>query len=97
MHAYRQQHKQKKIDQHKMGPKPEQPSPESPAALSGPARDAAARATRGRGRRARSPHTIAALWPRPGAERGRHASAGCPTRTTRIRTPRTTPGTRHTQ
>ena len=25
MHAYRQQHKQKKIDQHKMGPKPEQP------------------------------------------------------------------------
>ena len=28
---------------------------------------------------------------------GAHASAGCPTRTTRIRTPRTTPGTRHTQ
>ena len=26
----RQQHKQKKIDQHKMGPKPEQPSPEVP-------------------------------------------------------------------
>ena len=25
---------------------------------------------------------------------GAHASAGCPTRTTRIRTPRTTPGTR---
>ena len=53
----------KKSITHKMGPKPEQPSPESPAAPSGPARYAATRATRGRGRRARSPHTIAALWP----------------------------------
>ena len=52
MHAYRQQHKPKKIDQHKMGPKPEQPSPEVPRSAfrarrrCGDARDAWARPPR---------------------------------------------------
>ena len=74
----------KKIDQHKMGPKPEQPSPEVPRSAfrartrCGDACDAWTRPPRA------SPRTIAALPDRGGAavltrpraaRRGRHASA----------------------
>ena len=52
MHAYRQQHKQKKSTNTKWGQNPNNQARRSPAALSEPARDADTSATRGRGRRA---------------------------------------------
>ena len=55
MHAYRQQHKQKKIDHTQNGAKTRTARRSPHAALSGSARDAATRATRGRGRRALAP------------------------------------------
>ena len=55
MHAYRQQHKQKKIDHTQNGAKTRTARRSPHAALSGPARDATTGATRGRGRRALAP------------------------------------------
>ena len=99
MHAYRQQHKQKKIDHTQNGAKTRTARRSAHAALSGPARDAAVRATRGRGRRALAPARLQrSPWPRPRRRCGSaHASAGCPTRTIRLGTPQTPVGTPDTR
>ena len=100
MHAYRQQHKQKKIDHTQNGAKTRTARRSAHAALSGPARDAATLATRGRGRRALAPARLqrspmgpdrggaAAVLTRPrAARRGRLASPRH-----RLHAARTTPG-----